>query len=245
MSSPGGGEDRTDESDDQSLTATGLPDAPDRASLVGQFYRGEVDRMVGWRTRLDQTTNWAVVLMAAILTFSFSSRQNPHYVLLVGALAVLAFLLIESQRYQEYDAWRYRVRLLQKHFLAPLLDSGDPAEDDSNTGGPGKSGGAEGGWQRELAENLRHPVVLLSRPRAVGHRLRRVYIFLLTVLVAAWLLRISVFEPNESWSQAAAIASFSGDVVVATVLTLYLGLWVIAVWSFFADRSRAFRDEPT
>ncbi|ELZ18002.1 hypothetical protein C477_12377 [Haloterrigena salina JCM 13891] len=37
-----------------------------------------------WRERLDQTTYWAIVIMSAILTWTFSSRNNPHYVLLLG-----------------------------------------------------------------------------------------------------------------------------------------------------------------
>lgn len=44
-------------------------------SLTGAFYRGEVDRTTSWRSRLDQTTNWAVVVVTAILTWSFSSGE--------------------------------------------------------------------------------------------------------------------------------------------------------------------------
>jgi uncharacterized membrane protein len=35
------------------------------------FYRGEVSRSNTWRARLDGTSNWAVVTIAALLTFSF------------------------------------------------------------------------------------------------------------------------------------------------------------------------------
>ena len=37
------------------------------------FYRGEVQRSNVWRTRLDTTTYWAVLLVSVSLTFTFSS----------------------------------------------------------------------------------------------------------------------------------------------------------------------------
>jgi len=45
-----------------------------------------------WRTRLDATTNWAVITAAAALTFTFNSPQSPHYVVLLVILLVLIFL---------------------------------------------------------------------------------------------------------------------------------------------------------
>lgn len=37
-------------------------------SAMAHLYRGEMDCMTTWRQRLDQTTYWAVTVMAAILT---------------------------------------------------------------------------------------------------------------------------------------------------------------------------------
>jgi uncharacterized membrane protein len=37
------------------------------------FYRGEVARANTWRTRLDATTNWAVLTVGAALTFVFGA----------------------------------------------------------------------------------------------------------------------------------------------------------------------------
>jgi len=77
------------------------------SSAMAHLYRGEIHRMKFWRERLDQTTYWAIVVMSAILTWSFSSRNNPHYVVLLGAAAVTAFLVIEARRYRGYDIiWR-------------------------------------------------------------------------------------------------------------------------------------------
>lgn len=191
-------------------------------SLTGHFYRGEVERMTAWRTRLDQTTNWSVVLMAAILTFAFASPDNPHYVLLIGALAVGAFLLIESQRYQEYDAWRHRVRILQRGFFASVLA---PSED-----------GRTDRWRADLGADLRDPTLSIPLWRAVAHRLQRTYLPLLSVLLAAWVLRISVFEADSPWQETASVATIPGPAVVATVGATYLVVVGLAAWSM--------RDEP-
>ena len=77
------------------------------------FYRGEITRSNVWRTRLDSTTNWAVVTVGAILTFAFGSAENSHVVILVSFLLVWLFLTIESRRYRYYELWALRVRLME------------------------------------------------------------------------------------------------------------------------------------
>jgi len=198
--------------------------------LLGHFYRGEVERMTAWRTRLDQTTNWAVVLMAAILTFAFASSDNPHYVLLIGALGVGSFLVIESQRYQEYDAWRYRVRLVQRNLLACALTPTESNVDDD--------------WRQRLGSDLRRPELVYPWWRAFAHRLKRVYFFLLSVLLVSWVLRISVFAPEESWQRTATIAEIPGTVVVALVIGAYVLLGGLATWSVLKGRAREFGESP-
>jgi uncharacterized membrane protein len=216
-------------SDPPNITEEEATDMSDRISVINNFYRGEMERAVGWRTRLDQTTNWAVVIMAAILTFTFSSSDNPHYVVLIGVLGVIAFLIIESQRYQEYDAWRYRVRVMQRQFVADMIDS----ESSSSSN-----------WRNELADDLRDPTLVIPRWRAIGHRLKRVYLFLLSVLIFAWLLRISVFDTKQTWLQTASITAIPGSVVVGIVAVLYLIAVVLALWSTFGDKMREFSDDP-
>jgi len=200
----------------------------DMISALGQFYRGEMERAVGWRRRLDQTTNWAVVLMAAIITFTFSSEDNPHYVLLIGVLGVVAFLLIESQRFQEYDVWRYRVRLLQRQFFADVADPDRASESE---------------WRTEIGENLRRPSLTISRLQAMGHRLKHVYIYLLSVLIATWILRITAFESDTGWQQSASIGDVPGTVVAGVVLAVYVVLVGLALWSVADNRMREFSDD--
>ena len=42
-------------------------------TAMSHFFRAEISRANIWRQRLDTTTNWAVVITAAIITFSI-----PH-----------------------------------------------------------------------------------------------------------------------------------------------------------------------
>lgn len=194
---------------------------------VCQFYRGEVDRMTTWRARLDRTTNWAVVLMAAILTFAFASPDNPHYVLLIGAIGVGAFLFIEAQRFQEYDVWRYRVRTLQRYFFAGAFRPADAPEGD---------------WRSSLSSDLRRPELTISFVRALAHRLKRVYLPLLSVVLAAWLVRITVFQPGTSWAETARVAEIPGHLVVVGVVAGYVLLVGLALWSLRSRAKREFAD---
>lgn len=191
------------------------------------FYRAEVDRMITWRTRLDQTTNWTVVVMAAILTWAFSGQDHPHYVLLVGALATVAFLLIEAQRYQEYDAWRSRVRLLQEVVFAEVYAPGDEAHDDR---------------LERLGEDLREPSISIPYWAAVSHRLARIYFAMLTIVLAAWTARVTVFV-TEPATAAAAIEDIPGVVVIAVVTVVYVGALGLVLWSFTRALRREFSGE--
>jgi len=195
------------------------------AGLTGDFYRGEIDRMTTWRSRLDQTTNWAVVIVAAILTWAFSSGDNPHYVILIGVFGITAFLAMEANRYRQYDVWRDRVRTLQAGLFADLLASGRPGDVD---------------WRADLSEELRDPAFEMSFVESLTHRLRRTYTALLLMLLLAWLARISVFEPDEPWQQTAAIFTVSGPTVVTSVAVFYAIVLIITLRSALGGRVREF-----
>ena len=92
------------------------------SSALAHLYRGEIHRMTFWRERLDRTTNWAVIVLAAVLTWAFSAPSNPHYVLLGGTAVLALFLVVEARRYRGYDLWRGRVRMLQRNVWALGLD---------------------------------------------------------------------------------------------------------------------------
>ena len=88
---------------------------------LAHLYRGEVYRSTAWRTRLDSTTNWAVVTTGIALSATFSSAQaSPLPMVLVG-LIVSVFLLFEARRYRYFNVWRARTRLLETEFYAPMI----------------------------------------------------------------------------------------------------------------------------
>lgn len=136
------------------------------------------------------------------------SEDNPQYVLLIGVLAVGAFLIMESHCYREYDAWRYRVRLLQRYFIADVSDPEHATDTD---------------WREHLAENLRNPKIPISRRKSIAHRLVHVYLLLFTVLIGAWTLRITVFDPDSTWLETASISNIPGIVVVGIRLSTHVG----------------------
>src|SRR5271157_1511639 len=88
---------------------------------LAHLYRGEVYRSTVWRTRLDSTTNWAVVTTGIALSATYSSAEaSPLPMVLVGLL-VCVFLLFEARRYRYFNVWRARARLLETDFYAPML----------------------------------------------------------------------------------------------------------------------------
>src|SRR5260221_3221978 len=128
---------------------------------LSHLYRGEVYRSTIWRTRLDSSTNWAVVTTGIALSATYSSAQaSPLPMVLVGLL-VSVFLLFEARRYRYFNVWRARCRLLETDFLAPLI-SGEGVRYDS-------------GWTELLAKDYRDPGYNISLPHAIGRRLCRPY----------------------------------------------------------------------
>src|SRR5437762_8905670 len=88
---------------------------------MSHFYRGELGRSMVWRQRLDVTTNWAITSSTAIITIAFSTREVPHIIFFFNLAIVAVLLWIESRRYRFYDAFRARVRMLEAHFLVPMV----------------------------------------------------------------------------------------------------------------------------
>lgn len=59
-------------------------------SLI-HLYRGEMGRMTMYRVRLDTTTNWAIVTIAAISTFGLGNPEVPHVIFLLLLALILFF----------------------------------------------------------------------------------------------------------------------------------------------------------
>ena len=90
-------------------------------TAMSHFYRGELGRIMAWRARLDNTTNWTITVSSSIFTVAFSLPQVPHIIFFFNIAIVCVMLWIESRRYRFYDAFRARVRMLEAHFLVPIV----------------------------------------------------------------------------------------------------------------------------
>ena len=86
---------------------------------IAHLYRGEVYRSTIWRTRLDNTTNWAIVTMGIALSTTFSSPEASPLPLLLVGLLLAVFLGMEARRYRYFNVWRARARWLEMNFYAP------------------------------------------------------------------------------------------------------------------------------
>ncbi|MFB6163033.1 MAG: DUF2270 domain-containing protein [Halococcoides sp.] len=182
-------------------------------SAMAHLYRGEIHRMTRWRERLDRTTNWAVLVVAAVLTWAFSSPGHPHYILLVGMAAVGVFLGIEARRYRGYEIWRSRVRRLQRNLWTIGLDPDRTVPEET--------------WREDLAADYEDPAICISMEEAIAHRLRRIYLPLFGLLGAAWVARITAFSDAPTLD-AAAIGRLPGWLVIVAVVAVAVGLVVLA-----------------
>ncbi len=141
------------------------------AAMV-HLYQAEMQRANTWRSRLDNTTQWAVIAAGAAILFAFASPEFYGSVLILSTLFVTFFLWIESRRYRYYELWSHRVRLMETDFFAAMLV-------------PPFAPSPE--WAESLAESLLQPNFPISMWEAFGRRFRRNYIFLFLILGLAWL----------------------------------------------------------
>ena len=183
-------------------------------SVAAHLYRGEMERMVEWRDRLDTTTNWAVTVMSAIVAYAFSGEVS-HAVILAGLLMGTVFLFIEARRFRDYDIWRSRVRVIQENLFANALDPSQGVEHDA--------------WRAELSRDYREPERKISYRGAFSHRLRRVYLPLITAMLVGWVFHVWAFNPDETFLEGASLPGVSGVVVTAAVGLYYVILLVLAV----------------
>jgi uncharacterized membrane protein len=186
------------------------------------FYRGELGRIMAWRQRLDVTTTWAITSTTSIVTVAFSFKGVPHIVFFFNLAYVWMLLWIEARRYRFYDAFRGRVRMVEAHFFVPMISQSPNL--------------LVGEWRRLVCEDLILPSFKISKLEAVGRRLKRNYIFIFAIIIAAWTLKIFVHaqEPIDSigaFYRALAVQSlpswtaciiFFGTVILVVGLVIYV-----------------------
>ncbi|WP_417724329.1 DUF2270 domain-containing protein [Salipiger sp.] len=195
---------------------------------AAHLYRGEVYRSTIWRTRLDTTTNWAVVTLGVALSISYAAPDaSPLPLVLVGVL-IIFFLALEARRYRYFNVWRARARWMEVHFYAPMLAEGDLHMED--------------GWQRTLAEDYLRPRYHVPFMVALGRRVRRNYLWILLIQALAYLGKIAV-HPTPVASLDEALTRADAGPIPGEIMLLMGGLYIaagiaVALWSKHDDRRR-------
>jgi uncharacterized membrane protein len=190
-------------------------------NTIVHYHRGEIARMSGWRDRLDRTSNWAITVVAAMLSVSLSTPNAHHGVLLFAMALILLLLWIEARRYRFFDVYRARVRQLERNYFAETFAPVPQFRAD---------------WASALAEDLRTPRFLISHRTALSRRLRRNYIWMFLILLMAWVLKISSHALEGEGTRPEIVRSLHeivgnamlgpvpGWVVLAAVAVFYAGL---------------------
>jgi uncharacterized membrane protein len=196
---------------------------------LAHLYRGEVYRSTVWRTRLDTTTNWAVVTLGVALSITYSSPEaSPLPLVLVGVL-ILLFLTLEARRYRFFNVWRARARWIERHFYVPMLMDGDLH--------------TEQDWQVTLAEDYRNPQYHVSYTVAVARRVRSNYLWILLIQTLAYAGKLIVHPtpvPSlDAFVNRADIGPFPGELVLlAGAIYIATGIGLV-VWVNGVDRRRS------
>jgi uncharacterized membrane protein len=189
-------------------------------NALSHFYRGERSRADAWRARLDPTTNWAVVTTGGMLSFAFSSPNHSHVTLLLANWLVLIFLGFEARRFRYFDVWRSRVRMLEENFFIPIIRR--------NLVSPRST------WRESVAQDLDQPKFKLTFLHAVAIRLRYNYIWILLVILVAWLAKLGI-HPGPAAGVGVIIdrmgvGPLSSTLVLCAVASFYsLAIWLV-IW---------------
>jgi len=191
--------------------------------VLVHLYRAAVGHADTWRQRLDATTNWAVITTAAVLTFAFSNPATPHFVMLLALLFVLFFLYMESRRYQSYNLWQRRIRVLHRVLIVPALKE-DEADVDHELITLLKT---------KLAEDFATWFPAMSLGSALGYRLRRNYGPLITLILFTWLLKLyihpeAVLHVGDIVARAA-VGLVPGEFILGGVGIFFVALVLLAL----------------
>jgi uncharacterized membrane protein len=218
--------------DNQSVSDAFLDEptfSQDYITAMSHFYRGEIGRIMVWRQRLDTTTTWAITSTCTIFTVAFSFKEVPHLIFFFNLAIVLMMLWIEARRYRFYDAFRARVRMLEAHFIVPVLLRQEPK--------------LEGNWRKLMAEDLLVPAFKVSMFESIGRRLKRNYAFITIIILTAWITKIFIHPPAEieritnaeTLYNALAIGGLASWFVALVMVGTFLS--VIGITIYIAKRS--------
>ncbi len=202
-------------------------------TALSHLYRAEIYRSTVWRTRLDATTNWAVVTTGIALSLTFSSATASPLPLVLVGLLVAVFLYIEARRYRFFDFWRIRAHVLELYFIGPIL-RGDGVQFEKH-------------WNETLFQDYRSPHLHITYWEAVGRRLRRNYGWIFMIQVVAYLGKLMIHPtPLGSLSELfarATIGPVPGQVILLCGL-IFHGTWMTIAFRTYKSRRGADRERP-
>ena len=190
---------------------------PEYITAMTHFYRAEMQRATDWRIRLDTTTNWSIISVMGLVSYTMAESERSQIVLVVGMLLVFMFLVIEARRFRFFDVWRSRVRMLEQNFIGPVLrrNQVSPVPD----------------WGNKVAADLLRPRYKLGWHQALCIRLTKNYWPMFALLLACWIIKLEYlyFEAERPtvgeflWKRSAlGDMPIWGSIVIVTALYVYL-----------------------
>lgn len=173
-----------------------------------------------WRTRMDATTNWAIGATAAVLSFVLGDPDAPASAIAIAALLTLAFLMLEARRLTFYHLWQRRVLLLERVLVGPALSTSESAEGD-----------ARAAMQELRDRHVGRTIPEMPLLKAIARRFRRIYLYLLAVEFAAYVLKQTQVSADplslgEWWGRAGA----GPGVWLLVAVSVGVGVSAAALW---------------
>jgi uncharacterized membrane protein len=197
-------------------------------AAVVHLYRGELYRANSWRIRLDNTTNWAVLTAAGLLTFTFGEGSHSHWVLLLGLALVAAFHTFEARRFRTWHVWRSRVRMIEENFYGPILRRDLRSPDVA--------------WGVLVARDLFQPRYKIGRLQALRARLVRNYWAVYAVILGAWVIKVSILTEADG-KQVGFPERLSGGNLSWWFAALYLSVFLAGICVLLFLPSRVVESE--
>lgn len=93
------------------------------------FYRGEMNRLTCYRSRLDSTFQFSIILISALMTFYLQEKIVFRYFPIYLLCLVLFFCCIETRRYRYYLICQHRVSMMEQGFLCNQILCDKDADD--------------------------------------------------------------------------------------------------------------------
>ncbi len=169
-----------------------------------------------------------MVTLGIALSVTYADPAAAPLPLLLVAILICMFLILESRRYRFFNVWRARCRWIETKFYAPLLLRSSRPE-------PGE-------WQDVLAQDYLTPQYHIGFWRAVGRRIRRNYMWIFGFQAMAYGGKIIIHPtPMTNFDQMLdrmAVGPFPGVFILALGVVFH-GAWIVlAVWTHILDRQR-------